>query len=85
MATFWSGTVPLMLVVGLGAGTLSRSLQAKVPMTMALLMVVVGIFTISFRSSVAIGGLTVEKDISAATKQIENLDHEEMPCCKCAE
>lgn len=85
MATFWAGTIPLMVLVGLGAGHLSRSLQTKVPVTMAALTILVGIFTISFRSPVAIGGLTVGQDIQEAQQQIETLDHEKMPCCQARE
>lgn len=85
MATFWAGTIPLMVLVGLGAGQLSRSLQTKVPITMAALTILVGLFTIGFRSPIALGGRTVGQNVQEAQHQIETLDHEKMPCCQARE
>lgn len=82
MITFWAGTVPLMILLGLGAGNLSQSLQSRVPVTMAALTILVGVFTIGFRSPVAVGGITVGQDVAAAREQVENLDHTKMPCCQ---
>lgn len=54
MTVFWAGTVPIMVALGLGMGRLSYSIQAKVPTTMALMVIGIGLFTIFFRSPVSL-------------------------------
>jgi uncharacterized protein len=55
MTVFWAGTVPIMVALGLGWGRLSSTFQAKVPVTMAILVILIGFFTLVYRSPVELG------------------------------
>lgn len=52
MAVFWAGTVPIMVALGLGWGRLSGAFQARVPLTMAILVIFIGLFTLVYRSPI---------------------------------
>jgi uncharacterized protein len=49
LAAFWVGTVPALLGLGLGIQRLSQPLRARLPRLSAVLLVVVGLFTIASR------------------------------------
>ncbi len=51
MAVFWLGTVPALLVVGLGAQRLFGPLRQRLPMLSAALVLVMGLLSISGRFS----------------------------------
>jgi sulfite exporter TauE/SafE len=71
MAVFWSGTVPIMVGLGLGWGRISRQFQAKVPLTMAILVILIGVFTLVYRSPVHLGpGITAHPHVAV----VEDLD-----------
>ncbi|MGC4067992.1 MAG: sulfite exporter TauE/SafE family protein [Polyangiaceae bacterium] len=53
MVAFWFGTVPLLLGLGIGAERLGGALRKHVPMVTALVMVGLGVYTISDRVNVA--------------------------------
>lgn len=82
MISFWAGTVPIMVALMLGAGKLGSAFQQKVPVAMAILVILIGCFTIFYRAPVAIGGdLTVVDQKDALIQQVQSVDHEELPCC----
>jgi hypothetical protein len=108
MAVFWAGTVPIMLALGLGWGRLSGAFQARVPVTMAILVILIGFFTLVYRSPIDLGtvvaagpnpavvtpgadseaptgkptGLSVPRSTEEAVKQLQSLDHAQLPCCQ---
>lgn len=83
MAVFWSGTVPIMAALMLGWNRLGHSIQQRIPVAMASLVILIGIFTISFRAPVAIGEETkVVDQTGALIEQVRDADHTELPCCE---
>lgn len=60
MAVFWAGTVPIMVALGLGWGRLSGSFQARVPLTMAVLVILIGGFTLVYRSPIDLSTMVAE-------------------------
>jgi sulfite exporter TauE/SafE len=87
MMVFWAGTVPIMTALMLGVNRISHRVQAKIPLMMAVLVVVLGVFTIAFRAPIDLSGMngTVAADASSETltQQITEVDHAELPCCAC--
>ncbi len=68
MAVFWAGTVPIMVALGLGWGRLSGKFQAKVPVVMAVLVVLIGVFTVVYRSPVDLGTMVASDRVIHANE-----------------
>ncbi len=81
MAVFWAGTVPVMVMLVLGAAKISHSVQQRLPVAMASLVIVVGVFTLAFRAPVAIGGETIVADREDLVQQVQSIEQSELPCC----
>lgn len=82
MATFWAGTVPIMVALMLGFNKISLSLQKQIPALMAVLVIVVGIFTIAYRAPVSMDmNLEVVSGNGQLVEQVNQVDHEKLPCC----
>lgn len=82
MAVFWSGTVPVMVALALGLNQLGQSVQRRIPVAMASIVILVGVFTIAFRAPVAIGNDTeVVGPSESLVNQVKNIDQSELPCC----
>ncbi len=82
MASFWLGTVPIMVGLMLGAHRFSQSLQRRLPAVMASLVILIGVFTIVGRAPVTVGqDLYVASGIDDVTNQIQNVDQSTLPCC----
>ena len=82
MAVFWAGTVPIMAALMFGLSGLGQSIQRRIPVAMASLVIVIGVFTIAFRAPVAIGEDTkVVGQTESLIEQVQNVDHSELPCC----
>ena len=83
MAVFWSGTVPIMAALMLGLNKLGHATQRRVPVAMASLVIVIGIFTIAFRAPIAIGNDTnVVDQTDALIQQVQDVKQSELPCCR---
>lgn len=63
MAVFWLGTVPLMVSLGLSLQRVFGVLRSHVPVVTALLLVVVGLYTVFSRSSVILPIDTVNEQV----------------------
>lgn len=65
MAVFWAGTLPIMVILGIGWGQLTAKLshawRAQVPLAMALLVVFIGLFTVFFRSPVSLAPMIAQQ------------------------
>ncbi|MDP1563536.1 MAG: sulfite exporter TauE/SafE family protein [Pirellulaceae bacterium] len=73
MAVFLAGTVPIMLALGLGWGRLSSKFQAKVPFVMAVLVILIGVFTVVYRSPIDLGTMVAsDRVLPADEKQTTN-------------
>ena len=83
MASFWLGTVPIMTALVFGANKIGRRVQQRIPVLMAGLVLLLGVFTIAFRAPIAIGAeSTVVTGVDALVEQVNNVDHSELPCCQ---
>ena len=83
MAVFWSGTVPIMVALMLGFNKLGHSIQQRIPVVMASLVIVVGLFTITFRAPVTIDmESNVVGQTDALIEQVRDVDQAELPCCQ---
>ena len=82
MVAFWAGTVPIMTGLMLGINQISQAVQRKIPMLMAVLVIVIGLFTMAHRAPIAMGaGVEIASDVDDITKQVNEVDHEALPCC----
>jgi sulfite exporter TauE/SafE len=87
MTAFWAGTVPIMAALMLGFGHLGTSIQKHIPVTMAVVVIAVGVFTIVFRAPVAIAGeqFKVVNNKQELIQQINSVNHGQLPCCQCGD
>lgn len=84
MAVFWAGTVPIMTALMLGFDRIGSSIQRRLPVLMASLVIVIGMFTLAYRAPVAIGSQTeVVTGVENLTEQLSSVDQAELPCCEC--
>jgi sulfite exporter TauE/SafE len=82
MAVFWAGTVPIMAALMLGFDRIGSSIQKRVPVMMATLVIVLGMFTLAYRAPITIGAEThVVSGAENLTQQISDVDQETLPCC----
>jgi sulfite exporter TauE/SafE len=82
MIVFWTGTIPIMSALMLGFNRISTSIQKRLPVLMATLVIAIGLFTIAYRAPVVVGNdTTVVTGTERLTEQIQNIDQEALPCC----
>lgn len=82
MVTFWAGTVPIMTALMLGVDRTGVRLRKQLPVIMASLVILTGMFTIAFRAPVAVATeMKVTSDAGQITRQIQEIDHNDLPCC----
>ena len=83
MATFWAGTVPIMVALTIGFDSISGRIQKRVPSIMATLVIFVGFFTIFHRAPVALASepFKVIHDREQIINQLNRVDHTKLPCC----
>jgi sulfite exporter TauE/SafE len=83
MAVFWVGTVPIMAALMLGVDRIGTALQKRLPVVMASLVILIGLFTLVYRAPVAIGSEPrIVSGMDELTQQLSNVDHESLPCCQ---
>lgn len=86
MLVFWSGSVPVLVALVLGTGSLSGRIRWNLPALTAGLMIALGLYTALWRSPIAIAGkvdLPVAASMEEAARNLQGLDQHELPCCKC--
>lgn len=94
MMAFWAGTVPIMAALMLGFSHFGNRLQHQLPLMMASLIILLGVFTIFNRGVVDLSGMAldaasqqvvreVDGSISAENlmRQVSDIDQAELPCC----
>ncbi len=85
MAAFWTGTLPVMATLGIGAQRLTGTLAVRLPMITATLIVVVGLYTVADRllmAPMAMGATTGDTARMTAAQRLASLNTHEMDCCK---
>ena len=82
MGVFWAGTVPIMAALMLGFDRIGVSIQKRVPVMMATIVIALGVFTLAYRAPIAVGAEpNVVSGTENLTKQISEVDQETLPCC----
>jgi sulfite exporter TauE/SafE len=84
MSVFWLGTLPIMLMLGMGVQALTGALRPHLPVLASLIIVGVGTWTVLGRMNLPQIELQCAADISGiedAASQVKSLDSKEMPCC----
>ena len=84
MVAFWLGSVPALVLVGAGVQTLVRLLGRRLPLVTALVIVLLGVFTLAFwmRTPVLAFEPAKNQADAASVKQIEELGKAVPPCCQ---
>ncbi len=78
MASFWAGTVPVLLALGLGAQILSVPLRRHIPAVTALILVALGLYAIIGRPTTALAAMI--KHQHATEGNVPSPD-DPPPCC----
>jgi uncharacterized protein len=83
MASFWLGTLPVMIGLGTGLQALAGPFRRRLPLVTALVLVGVGLFTVVGRVNAPAMASTMSTPMNAAdnVQRVETLNSEEMPCC----
>ena len=84
MIAFWLGSVPALVLTGVGVQTLARLLGRHLPLVTALAIVVLGVVTLVLRMQTplqAFEATRIQTD-AAAVKQVEELGKTLPPCCR---
>ncbi len=86
MGVFWAGTVPILLVIGVGTHRLAPAIRRLVPATMGVALVAVGILTALTRVPLASAAVSAAGHVDAvncdrAVECVEELERGGLPCC----
>jgi sulfite exporter TauE/SafE len=87
MAVFWAGTVPVLLLLGLGLQRMAAPIRRHVPTLTALLLVVVGAVTVLGRLSLPAYAAAADDawsavgDLQEQTSRVRTLGDEGPACC----
>jgi len=84
MAAFWLGSVPALLLTGVGAQALTRLVGRRLPLVTALMFVILGVVTLVLWTEAPVLAF-VPKPIDSgekAVQQVESLSKTVPPCCR---
>ena len=84
MIAFWLGSVPALVLAGVGVQTLARLLGRRLPLVTALAIVVLGVVTLALRMQTPVQAFEPRRIEADATsvKQVEELGKTVPPCCR---
>jgi hypothetical protein len=85
MVAFWSGTVPILLALGIGVQTLAGTLGRRLPLFSAVVIMLLGVSTLVLRMRLSVEAFQPPAGwLSApnAIKQVEAASHTVPPCCR---
>jgi sulfite exporter TauE/SafE len=89
MAVFWSGTLPVMVGLGLGVQRLGGPIRKHLPALSAVLVMAVGGLTVLGRVQLPAAAASVAvsraESLEDAADQVHAIDHGELPCCHAGE
>ena len=73
MAVFWAGTLPVLMTLGLGIQSLTGPLRRRLPMATAILLVLVGTYTVAARAmSSSLPALNRTASVQDAVRTLES-------------
>lgn len=81
MAAFWLGTLPVMVSVGVGVQAITGPLARRLPLLTSLLLVTVGLFTLSGRLNLPALDTRAASSIDESIKRVNAAHTQELPCC----
>jgi uncharacterized protein len=84
MAAFWLGSVPALLLAGIGAQALARLVGRRLPLVTALTIVVLGVVTLVLRMQTPVQAFEPARlrPNGESLRQVEDLDKTVPPCCR---
>jgi sulfite exporter TauE/SafE len=85
LAAFWLGTVPILASLGVGVQALTGTLGRKLPVATALVIVALGLYTITARPAISIEDVrpAVAPSADATPEQLlDSIRTADMPCCQ---
>lgn len=81
MTVFWAGSVPILVALMLGHGLVATRIQRWIPMTMATLVIVAGVFALTIRAPIELQAKSVPR--GDYTTIAESIEHSDTPdCCR---
>ena len=81
MATFWIGTLPVMLSLGIGVRQLASTLGERLPTITAVALIAVGFVTLSSRVTLSPEKLAQQVAIEASSSNLAAPDPTATPAC----
>lgn len=85
MATFWLGTLPVMVTLGTGIQSLAGPLRRRLPVLMPVLLVAVGLYTVAGRlamPAIPKHATAVPASHAAAVQHIQEISNQVPECCR---
>lgn len=87
MLSFWAGTVPGLLMVGLGAQAFTRWMGARAPLLSSLAIIAIGIFTLTGRMQLSLDDFQQNIAVNSISTSAQTVEHvqtltaDKAPCC----
>jgi uncharacterized protein len=86
MAVFWTGTLPVMISLGVGLRELTGPVRRFVPLVSSLVVVVIGVATVFGRAQLpsfsdASHAHAAPVGLTGAADAVADIDQSELPCC----
>lgn len=85
LVAFWAGTVPVLVSLGVGVQALTGALGRRLPLATALILVVLGLYTIGDRLLLPAGAfepLAESLQGRSAEQQLDAVERTKPPCCQ---
>lgn len=85
MAAFWAGTVPVLVSLGVGVQALTGALGRRLPLATALILVVLGLYTVGDRLLLPAGAfepLAERLQGRDVQQQLQAVEQTTPPCCQ---
>lgn len=86
MAVFWSGTLPALVSLGVGVQRLSGALGRRLPHATAVLLILVGLWTLAGRGVLDAASLAAQQpvvtDPASAAQTVETIGEQTPACCE---
>lgn len=86
MAVFWAGTLPVMVSLGMGLQKLTGTLGRRLPLATALLLIVVGMWSLLGRVGLDAKAFAAEQSADdpglTQTQRVEAATEDVPPCCQ---
>ncbi|MBM4091283.1 MAG: sulfite exporter TauE/SafE family protein, partial [Planctomycetes bacterium] len=83
MVAFWLGTVPVLAFLGIGVQTLTGTLGRRAPLITALVIVLLGLYTVAARPVLSVGSVAPAIEARGGVlQQAESLQGAQPPCCR---